>query len=203
MTPAGAIVALALGATPPEPAAPPTPPPAPATAPAAATPPPANAAKPGDGLEPDSTPITGDSAPTEPLADEATGSTVHSAYIAAEQHQGPLDGHWRLSDGDGAPLFDFQLSDPGAAPSAKAGNPKHPEIEGAWRDLRHEGGGWSGFLLSVRHDGARLQIDFDESDPSQPVQLILRPTADGGWTGELTEAGAPRIVFLDRQKTPG
>ncbi len=212
MTAAGAVVALALGAAPapslsPPIAAPVSPPssvssttPAPATAPvpgAGAAPPP-----PSDGLEPDTKPLADDNAPSDPLADDTQGLTVQSAYAAAEQHQGPLDGRWRLSDGAGAPLFDFQLTDPGANPAPRASDPEHPQIEGAWRDLRLQGGlGGSGFLLSVRRDGADLEIRFYETDAKRPTRLALHPAADGGWSGDLTEGGGDRrakIVFLDR-----
>ncbi len=192
MSPAGAVVALALSAAqppdlPPPPAAPTVQgPPAPAPSPA----PP-----------PDQAQTTDDSNPAEPLADDAKGTTVDQAYQAAEGRQGPLDGSWRLSDGAGAPLFDFQLTDPGGAPSPRASAPDHPDIEGAWRDLRRMGAlGASGFLQSVRHDGSSLVISFTEAGPARPTRLTLRPTADGGWTGELNEAGdPPLVVFLDRQ----
>ena len=201
MTAAGAVVALALGAAPAPPSPPPAPPaaPAPAVAPPATTVPATSTPPPSDTLEPDTKPLSDDNAPTDPLADETQGSTVQSAYAAAEQRQGPLDGRWRLSDGAGAPLFDFQLSDPGANRSPRSSNPDHPDIEGAWRDLRREGAmGASGFLLSVRHDGASLEISFEEANPKRPGRLALHLAADGGWKGELTEGGAPQIVFMDR-----
>ncbi|HEY2658810.1 MAG TPA: hypothetical protein VGI79_03745 [Caulobacteraceae bacterium] len=205
MTAAGAVVALALGAAPaPQSSVAASPPAAAASSAQSVAPAPdqkANAAPSSDALEPDTKPLTDDNAPTEPLADETQGSTVQSAYAAAEQRQGQLDGRWRLSDGAGVPLFDFQLTDPGGSRSPRASNPEHPDIEGAWRDLRREGGvGASGFLLSVRRDGTNLEIRFYETDPRRPSRLMLHPTADGGWTGELTEGGPAKFVFLDQSQ---
>ena len=179
MNPAGAVMALALGAAQPPEGAPLQPPAAVQPAPA----------------QPES------DTPTEPLADDAKGVSVDQAYQAAERHQGPLDGSWRLSDNAGVPLFDFQLTDPGGAPSPRATQPDHPEIEGAWRDLRREGAMVaSGFLQSVRRDGTSLEIQFVESDPARPTRLLLRASLYGGWAGELDEAaGPPVVVFLERQ----
>ena len=183
MTPAGAVIALALGAAQPSGAPQPSQPDAPTVQAAPAPPQPSD-----------------DATPAEPLADDSRGVSVDEAYQSAERHQGPLEGSWRLSDNSGVPLFDFQLADPGGAPSPRASQPDHPEIEGAWRDLRREGAMVaSGFLLSVKRGPMSLEILFVEADPATPTRLLLRPTLYGGWTGELDEAGAPPlVVFLDR-----
>ncbi len=196
MSPAGAVAALALSAA--QPSDHPSPPP---TAPAVQAPPAPGSVPAPIPAPPDQAQTTDDSNPAEPLADDTKGTTVDQAYQAAEGRQGPLDGSWRLSDGAGAPLFDFQLTDPGGAPSPRASEPNHPDIEGAWRDLRREGGlGASGVLQSVRHDGPSLVISFTEAVPARPTRLALHPAANGGWTGELDEAGRPPlVVFLERQ----
>jgi hypothetical protein len=114
MSATGAVLALALGAAQPE--TPPAPPPA-----ASQTQPPPSPLQPGAPGQP--APAAGeDTPPPEPLADEAKGTTVDQAYASAEARQGALDGRWRLSDAAGAPLFDFQLTDPapGATCAAKA-----------------------------------------------------------------------------------
>ena len=186
MSGAGAVLALALGAAQPE--SPPTPPPA-----ASQTQPPPSPLQPGAPAASEDTP------PPEPLADDAKGTTVDQAYASAEARQGALDGRWRLSDAAGAPLFDFQLTDPGERPSPRTTDFAHPQIEGAWRDLRREGAlGGDGLLDQVSRAGQRLVISFHGRDAGHPVQVILHPTAGGGWTGELAEVGATTIVFLER-----
>lgn len=189
MSAAGAIAALALSAST-------SGAPAPATAPAALPPPAAATASP-DAPETPATRPDESAPPADPLADDAQGLTVESAYRAAQDRRGPLDGRWRLSDGAGAPLFDFQLADPGAAPSPAAADPDHPEIEGAWRDLRREGAlAASGFLTSVRREGEALELTFSEGP--RTVRIRLTPVSGAGWRGELDEGAGPRAVFLER-----
>jgi hypothetical protein len=53
-------------------------------------------------------------------------------------------------------------------------------------------------LLRVLRDGERLLISFQEPDAAHPVQVILHPATNGGWSGELAEVGATTIVFLER-----
>lgn len=183
MSAAGAAVAIALAAVQPPGAQPPDtqPPPSPLTA------------------SPLPAPAPDDSAPAEPLADEANGATVDQAYAAAQSRQGPLDGRWRLSDAGGAPLFDFQLTDPGDRPSPRTSYTARPQIEGAWRDLRRDGAlGGAGVLTIVQREGDKLVIAFGEPGPAHPIQVILHRTATGGWSGEMAEVGATTIVFLER-----
>ena len=188
MSAAGAIAALALSASTPgaEPSGPAAAAQAQATAPVSAPP------------EPPATTPDDSAPPFDPLADDAQGLTVESAYRAAQARRGSLDGRWRLSDGAGAPLFDFQLSDPGAAPSPASADPDHPQIEGAWRDLRREGAlAASGFLASVQRDGETLELTFAEGP--RTMRIRLKPASGPGWSGELDEGAGPKPVFLDRQ----
>ncbi|MDR3508057.1 MAG: hypothetical protein P4L64_09190 [Caulobacteraceae bacterium] len=196
MSLAGGLICLALGgaATPAVPSAP-----APET-PIATAPrqPPPPVAEPAPDPSHQADPTTGEGPPAEPLAD-GDRSTVTAAYQAAEQRQGPMDGHWRLSDNDGAPLFDFMLTDTGGLRSARFSRPDHPDIEGAWRDLRREGSrDDAGVLDSVRQDGDTLIITFSEHHPDQALRLVVKRAANGEWTGALDEGGTERPVFMNR-----
>ena len=125
-------------------------------------------------------------------------AAVRGAFRAAEALQGPLDGLWRVQDNDGRTLFVFALADPGDAPAPLSAMPDHPGVEGAWRDPnKARAQGSSGFLDSVRSDGARVSIRFAE-DPAQPETLSLSAGRDGRWRGELNVAGAPRPVIMTR-----
>jgi hypothetical protein len=127
------------------------------------------------------------------------GATIKAAYESAENAQGPLDGRWRLSGSDGADLFAFVMADTGGAPSSRAASPDNPAIEGAWRDLRRQGGlGDSGLLQSVAHIADRVEIRFYEADPSAPTVVKLRIDAAGVWSGDLVEAGSSRPVVMRR-----
>ncbi|QUD86798.1 hypothetical protein [Phenylobacterium montanum] len=193
MHPAGAALALALGAAQPD-AAPATTPPA-----ATQTQPPPSPLQPGAPGAPAPPQAGEDAPPPEPLADDAKGTTVDQAYASAEARQGALDGRWRLSDAAGVPLFDFQLTDPGEKPSPRTSDTARPQIEGAWRDLRREGAlGGDGVVDQVVRDGDKLVISFHERDAAHPMQAILHAETNGGWIGELAEVGATTIVFLER-----
>ena len=118
--------------------------------------------------------------------DQVQGAIVE-AYKAAEGLQGGLDGAWRLEDADGGLLYVFEISDPGGGGT----------IEGAWRDPRHLGAaGSSGFLASIRRGGDGLDIRFG-SGLFAP-QLVLKPTPDGGWAGQLIHDGPRRRVVMSR-----
>ena len=125
-------------------------------------------------------------------------AAVRAAFQAAEALQGPLDGVWRLQDEAGRTLYVFALADPGEAPAPLSATPDHPGVEGAWRDPnKARAFDSSGFLDSVRSDGARVSIRFVE-DPGQPETLSLSASRDGRWRGELNIAGAPRPVVMTR-----
>lgn len=196
MSLAGGLICLVLaGAAAPTASSAPAPETPIATAPPQ-TPPPA--LKPPPDPSPQADPTTGEGPPAEPLAD-GDRSTVTAAYQAAEQRQGPMDGRWRLNDNDGAPLFDFMLTDTGGLRSARFSRPDHPDIEGAWRDLRREGlRDDAGFLDSVRRDGDTLIITFAEHHPDQALRLVVKRAPNGEWTGALDEGGAERPVFMSR-----
>jgi hypothetical protein len=130
-----------------------------------------------------------------PISEDGREAAVRAAYAAAQARRGGLDGRWRLEAGDGHALYVFQLSDPGDIPDPRSTNPQTPMIEGAWRDPGRQGAGGSGFLDSVRRDGAALILRFVDKDPAI-VSLRQRP--DGTWSGTISGAGAPRSVVLRR-----
>ena len=170
----------------PAPAAVSAPPPAGSTPPPSPTQPPPTAAE---------TPPPPPPAPPPVDAD----ASIRAAYLNAENQQGPLDGRWRLTSPDGTSLFAFVIADTGGAPSPHAALPSSPEIEGAWRDLRREGGvGTSGLLISVEHLADTVEIRFYEADPAAPTVVKLHDDASGVWSGELFEAGAKTPVIMKR-----
>jgi len=121
-------------------------------------------------------------------AQEAWEQRLHNAYANAEARQGSLDGRWKISGQDGDELFVLVLSDP------EAGN-----LVGAWRDLRRGGGAdGSGYLSIVERTADGLYVRFIELGQSVDTVVQLRATADGGWGGELTEAGQVRSVVMAR-----
>jgi hypothetical protein len=126
------------------------------------------------------------SAPPSATQGEPEGS-IAEAYKAAEGQQGSLDGTWRLEDPDGGLLYVFQISDPGGGST----------IEGAWRDPHHLGAtNSSGFLTSISRNGDGLDIRFGGGFFAPHV--VLKPTLDGGWAGDLIHDGPRRRVVMSR-----
>jgi hypothetical protein len=124
---------------------------------------------------------------------------IIAAFQAAEAMQGPLDGLWRLQDGQGRTLFIFSLADAGGPPAPLAADPDRPGIEGAWRDPGRAGAAdGSGFLDIVRRDGGRLTIRFVAGPDGRPQILTLTAAGDGRWTGQLNDGGARRSVVMSR-----
>jgi hypothetical protein len=180
------LAAVVVGQAPATVAAPAQPPPA--AQPAAPAPTPAPAA-------PDS-----EDGPPASNAQAGVGETqIRTGYQAAESTRGALDGSWRLNADSGQLLYEFQFSDSGGAPDPRATTPMSPQVEGAWRDMRHPDGlDTSGMFETVRHYGAGITIVFDEGDPPQPQTLTLDPQGSG-WTGQLTIAGVKIRVTMTRE----
>lgn len=117
-------------------------------------------------------------------ADLAYDGRLRTSAASARGFQGPLEGGWTLSAG-GRDLFALQLVD-------RAGG-----VEGAWRDLRRPGAlDASGLVEPAERTGGDLVFRF------AGAVLVLRP-AEGGWSGELTEAGRTEAArLLRRAPTP-
>ena len=134
--------------------------------------------------------------PLSPQAQELDAQILAS-LDQAESRQGPLDGGWRLSSTDGAPLFEFQLAD---AVATSLLNPSGGEVQGAWRDLgRRLTATSSGFLAQVHRDSDTLVLRFYIRDEARPTVVSLRALDTSHWTGTLTdEGGLKRLVNMAR-----
>ncbi|KQW86356.1 hypothetical protein [Brevundimonas sp. Root1279] len=108
-------------------------------------------------------------APTD--AETAYDQGVASAEVRTDQTAGPLDGAWRIADGEGRTLYEVVLLDAGGAIA-----------EGGWRRTSAEGGATaSAGTLTLEGVGT----------------ITLTPSGKG-WTGRLTADGRTTAVTLTR-----
>ena len=128
--------------------------------------------------------VAPDGAPRD--ADLNYQNRVLGNFQATQGRQGPYDGRWTIS-GSAGDMFVLQLTDPGEG----------GKIEGAWRDLRRNGGGRSGLIDSIVRDGDMVTVRFVEETGAQPVEVKLRSSQPGGWLGEANtvEGGRQSIVM--------
>lgn len=114
---------------------------------------------------------------------------VTAAALRANTLMGPLDGRWRVSAADGAPVLDLLLMDRGDGAL----------VEGAWREppaLDAAAGRRLGALNLVVRSGDALTIEVE--DPDGPVHLRL--ARDGGrWRGTLERNGGAEAVVMAPQ----
>ncbi len=123
--------------------------------------------------------------PKDPV-EQVYEAGVRGRFQAAQQMLGALDGAWRLTTSEGAPLYAFLLNDGGGA------------IEGAWRDLQAGPAlNSSGFLESGAREGAGVVLRFTPRNAAASSTLTLSPSG-GSWTGTLAVDGAVRQVILSR-----
>jgi hypothetical protein len=133
------------------------------------------------------------------MTEDERAAAVRSAYAAAQARRGVLDWRWRLADARGRELYVFQFSDPGDIPDPRSSSPFVPVIEGAWRDPRRDGTHQgSGFLDSVRRDGADLVVRFIDHDPDHPQVVTLHPGAEGAWSGAIEGEAPSKAVVMRR-----
>ncbi len=159
-------------------------------APPASPPPPAAYAAPGPG-RPTNINETGVAPDGPPSArDLVYENRVRATYNAAQGAQGPMDGRWTLTEqGSGATLFVFQLVDA----------PRTGALEGVWRDpSRPPGVNASGIVADVSRDGGHVTLTFSPTNSGSTVVLVLLPSADGSWSGEMQANGVSRAVVLRR-----
>jgi hypothetical protein len=72
-------------------------------------------------------------------------------------------------------------------------------VAATWRDLRRGGGAdGSGFLTMAGRTSDGVYIRFTEPGQSRDTVLLLRPTADGRWGGDLTESTDQHAVVMTR-----
>jgi hypothetical protein len=133
-----------------------------------------------------------------PLASRAQGdegdnivdARIRASAEAAESLQGPLDGTWTLVSASGQGLYVFQLVD-------KPGG--HDPLEGVWRDLRRPSvPGDIGMIDTLYRGDGLLRLSFSAKAGDPPVMVELKADADGGWSGQLREAGVTTQVKLRR-----
>jgi hypothetical protein len=118
-------------------------------------------------------------------ADEAD-SRILAAARAAESLQGPLDGRWVLTSGDGKPIFVFQITDKSL----------DAEPEGVWRDARKAAvAGDIGPIDQLSRSRDSLTMSFAAS-PGSPLVTITLKNVAGAWTGDLREGPATTRVSL-------
>ena len=120
-----------------------------------------------------------------PSDEGAYDARRRAAFAAAEAFQGPLDGGWTLSAENEGAILDFRFVD------------RKDRLEGVWRDRRRRGPAASGLVESIGLRGDRLTLRFAAA-PGAPDVLTLTRAAGGGWTGELSEAGRTRAVWLSK-----
>lgn len=108
-------------------------------------------------------------APTD--SETAYDQGVASAEVRTDQTAGPLDGAWRIADGEGHTLYEVVLLDAGGA-----------AVEGGWRTANADGGATaSAGTLTLEGVGT----------------ITLTPSGRG-WTGRLTADGRTTVVTLSR-----
>lgn len=140
----------------------------------------------------------------EPATPAASGAmSVEQAYelrvkgsiAAAQGLQGPLDGGWILRGADGVALYSLQIADPAGG---------YGPVEGAWRDLRRPGAvGSTGLIDSIErtYDGGAAVRFMPRAGVGSTLALSV--SADGAWSGRLTEDGAtPTTIAIERTGAP-
>lgn len=111
-------------------------------------------------------------------AERAYERGVVQAEINMDSRMGPLDGHWRVVDQDGATLFTLVLVDEGGGLA----------VEGAWRDAD----GRMGVAASTPRGDGQTALVLDGR-----CEMVLART-DAGFTGILTREGREQPVRLAR-----
>jgi len=112
-------------------------------------------------------------------ADTAYNAGVANAERAMDARMGPLDGLWRLRDGEGHVLMTLSLSDPGET----------RPLEGAFRSA--DATAEIGPLRAAQRTAEALMLDLDGG------RVSLRASGEG-WTGVLSRGGQERRVTLVR-----
>jgi hypothetical protein len=122
--------------------------------------------------------------------DSLIDARIRASAEAAENLQGPLDGAWTLVSAAGRPLYAFQIVD-------KPGG--RDPLEGVWRDLRRPAvPGDIGMIDSLSRGLDFLVLTFSVKAGDPPVMVQLKSGPDGGWAGQLREAGVTITVKLRR-----
>lgn len=114
---------------------------------------------------------------------------LRASYNSAQGLQGPLDGGWALTTAAGQDLYALRFVDRGSGP-----------LEGAWRDARRPGAlDGFGFLDNIERRGGQVTLRFTPRRGAPPTVITLSAAADGQWSGDMVEDGAPRTVVMRRR----
>jgi hypothetical protein len=116
---------------------------------------------------------------------------LRASAAAAQSLQGPLDGGWRLNDGEGRLLYRLQIIDPG--PNGREG------LGAAWFDPRRVGAFYArGVVDDMVREGNTVTIRFTPGPAGPQSVLVLHPSAYSDWFGDLHENGVVTAVALRR-----
>jgi hypothetical protein len=125
-----------------------------------------------------------------PMAPAVYDAAIKGAFDAQQALYGPLDGGWLLAGRGGQELYRFEIADPGE----KAG----PAV-GAWRDLaRPEAIDGKGYFARISRRGEHLVLRFREHPGWFAKVVVLKPAADGSWSGRLRAGLSIRPVVMKR-----
>ena len=128
--------------------------------------------------------------PYSELDGKAYDSALKTNAAAARAAAGPLDGGWTLADVDGHRMYRFQFLDRGYGYG-------YSQAEGAWRDL--DGGArlqGSGFVDQVNYAKDELVLRFYETGAADEVRITVKPSGTGAWEGLLLRRGSfTQVVF--------
>ncbi len=114
---------------------------------------------------------------------------LRASYNSAQGLQGPLDGGWALTTPTGQDLYALRFVDRGSGP-----------LEGAWRDARRPGAlDGFGFLDNIERRSGQVTLRFTPRRGAPPTVITLSAAADGQWSGDMVEDGAPRTVVMRRR----
>jgi hypothetical protein len=135
-----------------------------------------------------SAPATGP-VPYSELDSKAYDDAVRHGAAEGRTLAGTLDGGWTLAASDGQRLYRFQFVGHG---------PMEP-ADGAWRDLAGGPGlQGSGFVELVGYTGDRLLLRFFEASAGGQVEVSVKPSGSGPWSGELKRGTTVTQVTLKK-----
>lgn len=112
-------------------------------------------------------------------SDNAYDAGVENAERAMDSRMGPLDGRWRLKDGEGRTMMTLSLMDQGET----------RPLEGAYRTADAQAG--VGPLTAAERSASALVLELGGG------RLSLEASGEA-WTGTLTQGGRERPVTLIR-----
>lgn len=129
-----------------------------------------------------------------PLAQASSQETqaydehVRAAFAAAQNLKGPLEGAWRVVDGQGHTALRLELSDP------RDGN-----ISGAWFDpTAVDAKAGAGMIDDALRQGQGFIAHLLPQGSLDLTTLQVQPASDGSWTGTLLRGARTTAVVMNR-----